>query len=213
MDRAALARTIDHTLLRPDAGRDDVLKLCDEALAFGCAAACVHGARVALAAARLAGSAVRVAAVVGFPCGANRSAVKVAEAEAARADGAGELDMVMNLGAFKDGDLALVEREIRAVAALGLPLKVILETGLWSPAEQVRAAQLAAAAGARFVKTSTGFGPGGATVEVVERLAAAVAGAAEVKASGGIRDRATALALLAAGASRLGTSATAAILP
>lgn len=211
--RAELAARIDHTLLRPGATRAQVEALCAEARAHGFASVCVNPSRVALARGCLQGQ-VPVCTVVGFPLGANRSTVKAAEARLAALEGADELDVVLALGAFKDGDDVGVLADLRAVvdAAEGRLVKVILEVALLSLDEVDRACGLAVAAGAGFVKTSTGFGPGGATVEAVARMRAAVGPAIGVKASGGVGDAATARAMLAAGATRLGASASLAIL-
>lgn len=214
--REALAARIDHTLLRPEATPVDIDRVCEEALRYGCAAVCVHPIYVARAAARLRGSPVKVATVVGFPLGATLTAVKVAEAELALALGAQEIDMVLAVGLLKDGALEAVRADLQAVVAVchaaGARCKVILETALLRPEEKVLAARLAVEAGADFVKTATGFGPGGATVEDVRLLRQAVGPAVGVKASGGIRTAEQAIALVEAGADRLGTSATVAIL-
>ncbi len=214
MNRAELAAHIDHTLLKPDATAEQIRQACAEARAAGCAAMCVNGSRVALARAALAGSGVAVAGVVGFPLGAMATEIKAAEAARAVADGAAEIDMVMQLGAFRDGDREQVKRDVAAVVrASGRALvKVILETGLLADEEKVQAALLAVEAGARFVKTSTGFGGGGATVADVALLRQAVGERARIKASGGIKDARSALALIEAGADRLGMSATTAVL-
>lgn len=204
-----LARYIDHTLLRPEATAEEIKRLCREALEYGFAAACVNPSYTALASSLLAGSGVKVCTVIAFPLGALTPADKAAEARNAVAAGAQELDMVLNLGALKGGDLDLVRRDIRAVveAAAGCTVKVILETGLLTPEEKRTAALLAQEAGAHFVKTCTGFGPGKATPEEVRFLRQVVGPAMGIKASGGIRDRSAAEELLAAGADRLGTSA------
>jgi deoxyribose-phosphate aldolase len=213
-----LARTIDHTLLRPEATAAQVRRLALEAAEHGFASVCIPPVHVPLAAEVLAGSAVRVGTVVAFPLGYVHPAVRIEESRRAVAEGARELDTVMNLSWLKGGEEGRTLDDLaRWVAAMrreasGLTLKVILETGLLTQEEKLRAAEIAVHAGADFVKTSTGFGPGGATVEDVALLARAVAGRARVKASGGIRDVAAARALLAAGASRLGTSAGVAIL-
>jgi deoxyribose-phosphate aldolase len=213
MSQRTLASTIDHTLLRPDATYAELDTLCDEARTFGFASVCVHGAHVRRCRARLASSQVAVCAVAGFPLGENASAVKVKEAALARADGARELDVVLALGALKSGDFAYVQRELAEVvrAFEGGVVKVILETGLLDEALKVTAARLAEQSGAQFVKTSTGFGPRGASVEDVRLLRASVGAHMQVKASGGIRTAAFARELLAAGASRLGASASVAI--
>lgn len=208
-----LARHIDHTLLKPEARSVDIERLCQEALEHQFWGVCVHGGRVAQAAALLEGSEVKVAAVVGFPLGAMDGDAKRYETEVAIDLGAQEIDMVLNMGRLKDGDDRAVFREIRDVveAAQGVWVKVILETCLLTEEEKLRACSLSVEAGARFVKTSTGFGASGATVEDIRLMRHAVGSALGVKASGGIRDTATALAMLEAGASRLGTSAGVAI--
>jgi deoxyribose-phosphate aldolase len=200
----------DHTLLKPEATAADVAALIAQGRELGVCAVCVSPSQLPLQAPGL-----RVAVVCGFPSGAHTSLVKAAVAARAVADGADEVDMVVNLGAAKAGDWALVESDIAAVraAASETVLKVILETGALSDDEIVRACQAAEAAGADFVKTSTGFHPtGGATVHAVELMKATVGDRLQVKASGGIRTRADAEAMIAAGATRLGVSATAAIL-
>jgi deoxyribose-phosphate aldolase len=208
-----LAALIDHTLLRPEADAREVDRLCVEALRFGFAAVCVQPCWVTRAARTLAGSRVAVAAVIAFPHGSNVTAIKVAEAARARDDGATELDVVANLGAIRVGDDAAVRDEIAAVveAARGAAVKVILETTFWSPERMTAAARAAVAGGAAFVKTSTGFNAGGASEDAVRVLRAAVGTAIGVKASGGVRTRAQARALVAAGASRLGASASVSI--
>jgi len=209
-----LARHIDHTLLKSDARAADVAKFCAEALEHEFWSVCVHGSRVAQAAALLEGSEVKVAAVIGFPLGAMDGDAKRYETEVAIDLGAQEIDLVLNIGRLKDGDDRAVFREIRDVveAAQGVWVKVILETCLLSEEEKIRACSLSVEAGARFVKTSTGFGSGGATVEDIRLMRQVVGSALGVKASGGIRDTAMALAMLEAGATRLGTSAGVAIL-
>jgi deoxyribose-phosphate aldolase len=208
-----LAAVIDHSLLRPEAEGREVDRLCVEALRFGFATVCVQPVWVARAARTLEGSRVGVSAVVAFPHGANVTAIKVAEAARARDDGATELDVVANLAAIRAGDLGALRDEIVAVvaAARGAAVKVILETSFWSAERIADAARAAVAGGAAFVKTSTGFSAGGATEDAVRVLRGAVGPGVGVKASGGIRTRAQALALLAAGASRLGVSASVAI--
>jgi deoxyribose-phosphate aldolase len=205
-----LAALIDHTLLKPDAERREIEALCDEALEHGFAAVCVNPFWVKHAAARLAGASSRVATVAGFPLGASTTDAKAYEASRAVADGASEIDMVLNVGALRSGDVAVVRADIAAVVrachAGRALVKVILETGLLSDAEKERACLLAREAGADFVKTSTGFGPGGATAADVALLRRTVGPDLGVKASGGIRDLATATAMIEAGATRLGTS-------
>lgn len=205
---AALAQYIEHTLLKPDATAADIGRLCEEAMAHGFHSVCVNPYHVPIAVRQLRGTRVKVCTVIGFPLGATTSFAKVCEARDAVAAGAEELDMVINVGALKARDFGSVEADIAAVvrAAGGAPVKVILETGLLTDEEKVAACKAAQAAGAQFVKTSTGFGPGGATVEDVRLMRQATGGALGVKASGGIRDLPTAVAMLRAGATRLGTS-------
>lgn len=208
-----LARYIDHTLLRPDATAADIERLCAEAREYRFHAVCVNGTWVASAYHALEDSGVRVVAVVGFPLGASEADVKRFETEAAVDAGAHEIDVVLNLGRFKGGEDAAVVRELRDVveAADDRVVKVIIETGLLTDAEKRRACELVMEAEARFVKTSTGFNAGGATVEDVKLLREVVGPHYGVKAAGGIRDAASARALIAAGATRLGTSASVAI--
>jgi deoxyribose-phosphate aldolase len=208
--REALASMIDHTLLRPDAGPAQIERLCREAVEHRFATVCVNGTWVVPAAERLAGTPVRVDAVVGFPLGAGTARAKAFEARDAIANGASEIDMVIDVGALKAGLDDVVSRDIEAVvAAVGGagPVKVILETCLLEDAEKVRGCELARDAGAAFVKTSTGFASGGATVRDVELMRRTVGRALGVKASGGIRTRDQAVAMIRAGANRLGTSA------
>jgi deoxyribose-phosphate aldolase len=215
MQRSQFARLVDHTILRPEALAADVDAVAREALAVGAASACVHSSRVGLAAGRLSGSGVRTCTVVGFPSGAVATEAKVAEARRAAADGADEFDMVLDMGRLKDGDHAAVARDIAAVRAAvpeGSLLKVILETAVLGEQQIRLGCLLARDAGADYVKTSTGFHPaGGATVEAVALMRATVPQLG-VKASGGIRDLATALRMLDAGATRLGMSATLSVL-
>jgi len=210
-----LARVIDHTLLRPDATAAQIDQLCAEALAHRFAAVCVNGTWVERCSGILDGSGIAVCTVAGFPLGAMASEAKVYEARCAIERGASEVDMVMNIGAHKSGDAALVGREIAAVAdvchRVGARLKVILETALLDDSEKIRACEIARSASADFVKTSTGFAGGGATPADVSLMRKVVGAAMGVKAAGGIRDASTARALLAAGATRLGTSASVAI--
>lgn len=206
----SIARYVDHTLLRPTATSADIVELCREARQYGFAAVCVNPTWVDLAAAELADSPVAVATVIGFPLGASTTAVKVREAEDAMARGATELDMVAQIGRIKEGAWRTVEEDIRAVveAAAGRALvKVILETAALEPMEIIKAAALCREAGADFVKTSTGFHPaGGATPEAVALLRLVVGRDLGVKASGGIRTCEDALRMIAAGATRIGTS-------
>jgi deoxyribose-phosphate aldolase len=207
---AEMASYIDHTLLKPDATIDTVTKLCAEAIVYGFKAVCVNSGQVAYIAGKLQGTNVAVCTVVGFPLGAMHMRAKAFEAENALADGAQELDMVINVGALKSGDLKTVEADIKAVrrvAASPAILKVIIETCLLAEAEKIKACEIVKHAGADFVKTSTGFSIGGATVEDVILMRRIVGHEMGVKASGGIKDYATAIAMLKAGANRLGVSA------
>ncbi len=215
-DLAALAALIDHTLLRPEAARGDIEKLCEESRLLGFATVCVNPAWVALSVERLRGSAVKVATVTGFPLGATSTAAKRAEAGSAIRAGAMEIDMVMNVGAMKSAEYDWVGNDMRGVAEVcragGALLKVILENAYLSDEEKKAACRLAQEAGADFVKTSTGFGPSGATAADVRLMREVVGDKMGVKAAGGIRTLADALRLLDAGASRLGTSSSVAIL-
>ncbi len=204
-----LADYIDHTCLRPDATAKDIEWLCAEAREHRFYAVCVNGSRVELARHCLEETTVKVATVVGFPLGAMDADAKRFETEAAVDAGAQEIDMVLNIGRLKDGDDRFVFRELRDVveAADGLPVKVIIEACLLNRDEKLRACSLILESGARFVKTSTGFAAGGATIEDVKLLREAVGPKFGVKAAGGIRDAATARAMIEAGANRLGTSA------
>ncbi|MGI4871016.1 MAG: deoxyribose-phosphate aldolase [Janthinobacterium lividum] len=216
MPTPALAARLDHTLLRPDCTAAQVQQLCQEARQYGFASACVPPCYVALAAAELSGSSVAVCTVIGFPLGYNSPRVKFREAEIALAEGATELDMVLNVSALKSGQFDVVRAEVEDLSDLadlhGAILKVILETALLSEEEIATAARLCAEVGAHFVKTSTGFASRGASVADVELLRSVLPAEVRIKASGGIRTRAQALALLAAGADRLGTSNSLAIL-
>ncbi len=210
-----LAPFIEHTLLRPDAVAGDYERLCREACEYGFYGVCVPPQRVGLARSLLSGSAVRVVTVAGFPFGFQALAAKEKEVEEALANGADEVDAVIHIAALKEGRFVEVGREVSALVKVvssagkgeGRPLlKVIIETCYLTDEEKVAAARLIRDAGADFVKTSTGFGPGGATVEDVALLIRATGGELRVKASGGIRTKEQALALIAAGAARLGTS-------
>lgn len=209
-----IARSIDHTLLKPDATIAQIHNLVEEAKQYRFFSVCVNPSYVATCAELLRGSGVQVCTVVGFPLGANSSATKAFETSHAIKDGADEIDMVINIGALKSQKLLLVEEDIRDVvfAAEGKVVKVIIETSLLTDEEKVVACQLAEKAGATFVKTSTGFNGGGATVEDVTLMKESVSTTVGVKASGGIKDLETAKKMLAAGATRLGTSAGVAIL-
>ncbi len=208
-----LAGIIDHTLLKPDAGELAILRLCDEARQYGFASVCVNPSWVRLCSSVLKDSKAKVCTVIGFPLGANRTEIKVKETEFAEADGADEFDMVLHIGRLIEGDLAYVENDIRQVVQTarakrdGTVVKVILETNLLDASQVTEACNIALDAGADFVKTSTGFGGGGATVEVVRLMRGIVGESAGVKASGGIRTREDALAMVAAGADRIGASA------
>jgi len=206
-----IAKTIDHTLLKADASQDQIAQLCYEARKYGFAAVCVNPTNVKLCAQLLQGSDVHVCTVVGFPLGATPSEVKAYETQQAVNDGATEVDMVINVGALKSKDYALVERDIAPVArschAGGAVLKVIIEAALLTDEEKAIACQLSKAAGADYVKTSTGFGPGGATVSDVALMRRAVGPEMGVKAAGGIKDYADAKAMVDAGATRIGASA------
>lgn len=208
-----LASRIDHTLLKPAATARDVEELCAQAVRFGFYGVCVNPSMIAVAAACLSGEQPVPLSVVGFPLGATFSESKAHETARAVNAGAREIDMVINLGAFKAGEDAHVLRDVKAVvdAADGGPVKVILETALLNDDEIVRACSLCVDAGARFVKTSTGFGPGGATVEAVRCMRKTVGPDVGVKASGGISTYQDALAMVEAGADRLGCSASIAI--
>lgn len=208
-----IAAFIDHTNLKPEGGEADIDKLCDEAVRWGFYSVCVNPCRVAGAVGRLDGTGVKVCCVAGFPLGASETPIKVREAELAAVRGALEIDMVINVGALKEGRSELVRSEISAVvkAVPGCLVKVILETALLTDDEKRRGCLLAVEAGAHFVKTSTGFCSGGATVADVRLMRKAVGADLGVKASGGIRDYDAALEMISAGASRLGTSASVAI--
>lgn len=209
-----LASVIDHTCLRPEALPDEIDRLCDEARLFGFRTVCVQPTFVARVAARLAGSPVGVAAVVAFPHGAATTETKVFEVRRAIAEGATELDVVANLGWIRagDGDRLRAETEAVVGAAGATAVKLILETALHSEAQKEAAARVAVEAGVAFLKTSTGFGPGGATIADVVLLRRIAGTRARVKASGGLKTRAQALAMLAAGADRLGASASVALI-
>ncbi|NDL68666.1 deoxyribose-phosphate aldolase [Anaerotalea alkaliphila] len=214
MTKRELAARIDHTILKQDASREQIRQLCGEAVRYGFASVCINPCHVPLAVELLEGTGVPVCTVVGFPLGANRTGVKVFETETAVAQGAREIDMVVNVGALKERDADFVREEIRAVvaAAGGKALvKVILETCLLTDGEKVLGARLCMEAGADFVKTSTGFSTGGATPDDVALLHETVAPALSVKASGGIRTTRDALEMIARGADRIGASASVSI--
>lgn len=207
---AELAPFIDHTLLKPDASADEIASLCQEAREHRFASVCVNPVWARAASEHLWGSGVLVCTVIGFPLGASHPDVKAFEARRAIQDGAGELDMVTQVGALKSRDYRLVERDVRGVveaARCRAAVKVIIETALLTREEKVAACSLAKAAGADFVKTSTGFAAAGATVEDVRLMREVVGEEMGVKAAGGIRDPETAMAMIAAGATRIGASA------
>lgn len=210
-----VAATIDHAALRANLSEADIVKACAIGNKHGVATVCVRPTDVPAAARELAGSKTRVSTVIGFPFGHHRPEVKALEARLAIEDGAAELDMVMNIGRFLSGDYALVEKDIAGVVAearpKGVKVKVILETCYLSGEQIARACELARLAGADFVKTSTGFGTGNATPEAVAIMLQTVGAQMKIKASGGIKDYAAAVAFLEQGASRLGTSGTEAI--
>ncbi|MCF6466493.1 deoxyribose-phosphate aldolase [Clostridium sp. Cult2] len=205
-----IASMIDHTLLKPEASKEMIQDLCNEAKEYGFAAVCVNPFYVKLAKEILMGSEVKVATVIGFPLGANTKEVKAYETAKAIEGGAEEVDMVINIGALKNKDYDVVKEDIKAVinaANNKAIVKVIIETCLLTHKEKVKACELAMEAGADFVKTSTGFSTGGATVEDVKLMKKVVGSKLKIKASGGIRDYASAMAMIEAGASRIGASA------
>jgi deoxyribose-phosphate aldolase len=210
LDWRSVAARIDHTLLRADATRDDVARLCAEAAHFGFAAVIVHSTYVAQAVAALRPTPVKVGTPVGFPLGAALTTVKRFEASEALRLGADEIDMVLNIAALKSGDHARAEADIRGVVEVahraGAIVKVILEAALLTSDEKIAACELAVAAGADFVKTSTGYARGGATVEDITLMRSVVGNRAGVKAAGGIRLASEVAAMLSAGADRIGTS-------
>jgi deoxyribose-phosphate aldolase len=207
---AEIAGWIDHTLLKPEATATQIKTLCQEALEYRFAAVCVNPVYIPLVAGLLKGTTVAANSVVGFPLGANAATIKAAETLACLEAGATEIDMVMNIGALKGEAFSQVFNDIRSVTQVahrqGAIVKVILETALLSRKEKIIACLLSKAAGADFVKTSTGFGPAGATIEDVELMRRVVGPQVRVKAAGGIRSYADALAMISAGASRIGTS-------
>ncbi len=206
-----IASMIDHTLLRPEATVHDIERLCHEARQYGFASVCINPSYVPLCVRLLHGSSVRVCTVIGFPLGATSTAAKVAEAQQALHDGASELDMVLHIGKLKEKDYQYVEQDITAVVHVAhrhqALVKVILETCLLSEEEKIGACAIAKQAGADFVKTSTGCGKSGATVEDVTLMRRVVGSDMGVKASGGIRSHTEALAMIRAGANRIGASA------
>ena len=210
-DWRSAASLIDHTLLKPDATRNDVTALCDEAVRYGFHSVMVNPTHVSFAAAKVRGSAVKVGAVVGFPLGANLTVTKLAETEAVLRSGAHEIDAVLNIAALKSRDRALVETEMRSLTQLahdrGALLKVILENALLSQEEKILACALAVEAGVDFVKTSTGFAASGATTADVALMRGVVGLKIGVKAAGGIQTAAKFMDMVDAGANRIGTSA------
>ncbi len=212
ISRKKMASLIDQTLLKPDATKDDITRLCQEAINFGFHSVCVNPSCVSLAARILKDSQVKVCSVVGFPLGANIPEVKAFEAERAIRDGTNEIDMVINLGALKSGDHEIVEREIGDIVEYGVRsqreiiVKVIIETGLLSDEEKGVACQLVKESGANYVKTSTGLNTRGATVQDVKFIRKIVGPEFGIKAAGGIRTYRDAMKLIEAGANRIGTS-------
>jgi deoxyribose-phosphate aldolase len=216
MANSDIARLIDHTLLKPEATADKIVKLCAEAREHGFASVCINPFWVPVAVQELTGSSVKTCTVAGFPLGANSSATKIFEAGKALRGGAEEIDMVINIGALLSDDLPAVLADIRGVVeeshGAGAIVKVILETCLLTDAQKVTASKLAVEAGADFVKTSTGFSTGGATVEDVALMRRTVGPSVGVKASGGVRSYADVMRMVDAGATRIGTSSGVAIL-
>ena len=209
-----IASMIDHTLLKADATQEQIGKLCEEAKKYHFASVCVNPGYVSLASKLLRGSGVKVCTVIGFPLGATTATIKVIEARDAIANGADEIDMVINVGALKSGNDKLVFEDIKSVreATIGKVLKVIIEAASLTDEEKVRACELAKRAKADFVKTSTGFGPGGATVKDIMLMRKVVGSEMGVKASGGIKNAESAEEMIKAGATRLGTSASISII-
>ena len=215
MDNKTLAKYIDHTLLKADATEEQILRVCEEAKHYGTASVCVNTSRIPVVAKALEGSGVKACCVVGFPLGAMLPAAKAAEAAFAIEAGADEVDMVINVGKAKDGDWDYVQKDIEAVKAVcdgKALLKVIIETCLLTDDEKVKACLAAKAANADYVKTSTGFSTGGATVEDIALMRKTVGPEMGVKASGGVRTREAAEAMIAAGATRIGASSSKGIL-
>jgi deoxyribose-phosphate aldolase len=211
-----LAKTIDHSLLRPELTRAEVIAGCELARRYNVASVCVKPCHVSLAADVLRGSDVKVSTVIGFPHGSNRTEIKVAEARQAIADGAVELDMVLNIGELRSGSAEYVQTDIQAVCeaahAQGAKVKVILENAYLNDDEKVLACRLCETAGADWVKTSTGFAPSGATLEDLRLMRASVGPQVQVKAAGGVRTLDALLAVIEAGCTRVGATATAAML-
>ena len=199
---------IDHTLLKPEATREQILKLCEEAKTYNFASVCVNPCWVSFCKEQLKNTDVKVCTVIGFPLGANTSQVKAFETQQAVNNGADEIDMVMNIGMFKSNQFEYVENDIRRIVNIagGKTVKVILETCLLSDEDIIKACKICVAAGAHFVKTSTGFSTAGATIEAVKLMVNTVAGKCKVKASGGIRTPENFEKMIALGAERIGTS-------
>jgi len=214
LSKSELARMIDHTLLKAETTTKDILRIYQEAKQFGFASVVVNPTYVTEAAVALKNSGVKVCTVVGFPLGASTTDVKVFEAQNALQNGADELDMVINVGSLKSSDFDLVMRDIKGIvdAAEEKVVKVIIETCYLTEEEKIKACQLAKAAGAHFVKTSTGFGPGGATIEDVQLIRKVVGPNMGIKAAGGIRTYEDAIQMIRAGANRLGASASVTII-
>lgn len=209
-NKKELAKMIDHTILKPDATLEQVKKICDEAKEYGFASVCVNSYNVPFVKNELLGTDVKVCSVVGFPLGAMSSVSKVQEAKKAISDGANEIDMVINVGALKQGDYNIVKDDIKAVVdAVGDKgiVKVIIETCLLTDKEKIKACEISKNVGAHFVKTSTGFSTSGATVSDIRLMREVVGDNLGVKASGGIRDYEKTMAMIEAGASRIGASA------
>ena len=213
-DAGQLAQVIDHTLVRPDATLDDLASACKDARQYGFACVVVNSCHVAQARELLSGSLVKVCSVVGFPHGANTTTVKIVEAMEAMKNGASELDIVINLGMVKSEQFNVVEIDLKNVIAMTPQKihKVIIETGSLTPDEIDHVCRIAVSAGAEFIKTSTGYGPRGATVEDIRLIRQAVGSSCRIKASGGIKDLAALTSLIDAGAERIGTSAGVAIM-
>jgi deoxyribose-phosphate aldolase len=213
-DKEAIAKMIDHTQLKPHATQGMIIQCCMEAIENSFASVCISPVHVALAAKHLSGTPVKLCSVIGFPLGANSPETKAFEADAAVKNGATEIDMVINIGALKEGLYRFVEDEIRQVvkASDGALVKVIIETCYLSDEEKIAACNIAKTSGAHFVKTSTGFGPSGATVADVELMRKTVGGNFGVKASGGIRTLSDAISMIKAGANRLGLSSSLSII-
>ncbi|NBH75659.1 deoxyribose-phosphate aldolase [Rodentibacter pneumotropicus] len=213
MDSKTLAKYIDHTALTAEKNEQDILTLCDEAIKYGFYSVCINSGYIPLAKEKLAGSDVKICTVVGFPLGANLTSVKAFETQEAIKAGANEIDMVINVGWIKSNKWQAVKDDIQAVlnACNGVPLKVILETCLLTKDEIIKACEICKEIGVAFVKTSTGFSKGGALVEDVA-LMKKIVGNIGVKASGGVRDTETALAMIKAGATRIGASASISII-